>query len=105
MLVNRRTLIPSALAVWIFEGVLRTFLHSMNFVYDGKPELGECGLAVVSVVERLIIPIFYSSTSKVVPDPPNSAEYTLYPLFPSGWRETLMNYSVVLPTRDTCLTP
>jgi hypothetical protein len=25
----------------------------MNFVYDGKPELGECGLAVVSVVERL----------------------------------------------------
>jgi hypothetical protein len=57
----------------------------MNFVYDGKPELGECGLAVVSVVERLdhsynnIFTFDVEGRSLIRP---TVAEIFFYPLFP-----------------------
>jgi hypothetical protein len=59
----------------------------MNFVYDGKPELGECGLAVVSVVERLdhsYNNIFTFDVEGRSLDPPNRCGRNIlfYPLFP-----------------------
>jgi hypothetical protein len=66
----------------------------MNFVYDGKPELGECGLAVVSVVERLdhsYNNIFTFDVEGRSLDPPNRCgRNTLLSALSTGWRETLM---------------